>query len=172
MLTYKVLLVDDEEEVMDTIEHRISWNEMGFEVIGKARNGVKALEISERFGYIQPIACYGSAVLPLLTKVEPSVSDDHEIQDAFIKRVIDSVRKQAVNYPDFLRPQPQMKEQLSPAEKQVLKLICSNRSNQEIADILGVKLATVKTHVVHILQKLGVKRRSEAKEMAERLHMV
>ena len=132
----------------------------------------EALEISERFGYIQPIACYGSAVLPLLTKVEPSVSDDHEIQDAFIKRVIDSVRKQAVNYPDFLRPQPQMKEQLSPAEKQVLKLICSNRSNQEIADILGVKLATVKTHVVHILQKLGVKRRSEAKEMAERLHMV
>ena len=111
-------------------------------------------------------------MLPLLTKVEPSVSDDHEIQDAFIKRVIDSVRKQAVNYPDFLRPQPQMKEQLSPAEKQVLKLICSNRSNQEIADILGVKLATVKTHVVHILQKLGVKRRSEAKEMAERLHMV
>ena len=65
-----------------------------------------------------------------------------------------------------------MKEQLSPAEKQVLKLICSNRSNQEIADILGVKLATVKTHVGHILQKLGVKRRSEAKEMAERLHMV
>ena len=65
-----------------------------------------------------------------------------------------------------------MKEQLSPSEKQVLKLICSNRSNQEIADILGVKLATVKTHVVHILQKLGVKRRSEAKEMAERLHMV
>ena len=37
MLTYKVLLVDDEEEVMDTIEHRISWNEMGFEVIGKER---------------------------------------------------------------------------------------------------------------------------------------
>ena len=140
---------------------------------GEWKNRIReALEISERFGYIQPIACYGSAVLPLLTKVEPSVSDDHEIQDAFIKRVIDSVRKQAVNYPDFLRPQPQMKEQLSPAEKQVLKLICSNRSNQEIADILGVKLATVKTHVVHILQKFGVKRRSEAKEMAERLHMV
>ena len=36
MLTYKVLLVDDEEEVMDVIEHRICWKQMGFEVVGKA----------------------------------------------------------------------------------------------------------------------------------------
>lgn len=33
-------------------------------------------------------------------------------------------------------------------------------------------LATVKTHVSHILQKLGVKRRSEAKTMAEKLHLL
>ena len=31
MLIYKVLLVDDEEEVMDMIERRISWPELGFE---------------------------------------------------------------------------------------------------------------------------------------------
>ena len=48
MLTYKVLLVDDEEEVMDVIEHRICWKQMGFEVVGKAQNGVKALEIPEK----------------------------------------------------------------------------------------------------------------------------
>ena len=29
MLIYKVLLVDDEEEVMDMIERRISWPELG-----------------------------------------------------------------------------------------------------------------------------------------------
>ena len=48
MLIYKVLLVDDEEEVMDMIERRISWPELGFEVVGKAQNGIKALEISEK----------------------------------------------------------------------------------------------------------------------------
>ena len=41
MLIYKVLLVDDEEEVMDMIERRISWPELGFEVVGKAQNGIK-----------------------------------------------------------------------------------------------------------------------------------
>lgn len=127
----------------------------------------EALEMSEKYGFIQPIAQHGAAVLPLMTKAAAERPDS-----AFIQKALESARKQAVNYPDLLRPQPQLTEQLSPAEKQVLKLICSNMSNKEIADMLGVKLATVKTHVVHILQKLGVKRRSEAKEMAERLHMV
>lgn len=54
----------------------------------------------------------------------------------------------------------------------MLRLLCGNRSNQEIADILGVKVATVKTHVIHILQKLGVKRRGEAKEAAQKLHII
>lgn len=47
MTTYKVLLVDDEEEVRNAIEQRINWEELGFEVIGKAQNGVKAMEIAE-----------------------------------------------------------------------------------------------------------------------------
>ena len=67
---------------------------------------------------------------------------------------------------------PRLSEPLSPAETQVLRLLCGNRSNQEIADILGVKVATVKTHVIHILQKLGVKRRGEAKEAAQKLHII
>ena len=37
----------------------------------------------------------------------------------------------------------------------------------QIGQILDIKLATVKTHVSHILQKLGVKRRSEAKTVAQ-----
>ena len=32
----------DEEEVRNAIEQRINWEELGFEVIGKAQNGVKA----------------------------------------------------------------------------------------------------------------------------------
>ena len=40
---YKVLLVDDEEEVIDVIEHKIHWDMLGFEVVGSANNGVKAL---------------------------------------------------------------------------------------------------------------------------------
>jgi len=43
-----VLLVDDESEVIDAIERKINWSELGFEVIGEAYNGVKALELAEK----------------------------------------------------------------------------------------------------------------------------
>ncbi|MEG2624448.1 MAG: LuxR C-terminal-related transcriptional regulator [Clostridia bacterium] len=38
-----------------------------------------------------------------------------------------------------------------------------------MAETLGVKVCTVKTHVNRILAKLGAKRRSEARETAQRL---
>ena len=61
---------------------------------------------------------------------------------------------------------------LTATETQVLRLICADKSNAEIGELLDIKLATVKTHVSHVLQKLGVNRRSEAKTAAQRLWLV
>ncbi len=47
MNQYTLLLVDDEEEVIQVIMHKIPWEELGFSVIGHANNGIKALEIME-----------------------------------------------------------------------------------------------------------------------------
>ena len=44
---YKVLLVDDEEEVREAIRKRINWEEIGFTVVGTAENGEEALELAE-----------------------------------------------------------------------------------------------------------------------------
>lgn len=57
-------------------------------------------------------------------------------------------------------------------ELQVLRLICADKSNAEIGEILGIKLPTVKTHVSHVLSKLGVSRRSEARTAAQRLWLL
>ena len=54
----------------------------------------------------------------------------------------------------------------------MLKLICANKSNAEIGKILDIKLATVKTHVSHVLQKLGVSRRSEVRAAAQKLWLI
>ena len=51
-------------------------------------------------------------------------------------------------------------------------LLCADKRNAEIARIMDVKLPTVKTHVSHILEKLGVSRRSEAKTAAKKLRLV
>ena len=57
-------------------------------------------------------------------------------------------------------------------EKQILRLICADKSNGEIAQMMDIKLTTVKTHVSHILEKLDVNRRSEAKTAAKRLKLI
>lgn len=44
---YRLLLVDDEEDILQVIIKKLNWAELGFEVIGTANNGLKALELAE-----------------------------------------------------------------------------------------------------------------------------
>ena len=63
-------------------------------------------------------------------------------------------------------------EELTPTELQILRLICADKSNAEIAQIMNINLPTVKTHVSDVLEKLDVKRRSEAKTAAKKLWLI
>jgi two-component system, NarL family, nitrate/nitrite response regulator NarL len=53
-------------------------------------------------------------------------------------------------------------EDLTPRQLQVLRLIDEGLSNKEIAARLCIEIATVKSHVHTILEKLGARRRGEA----------
>lgn len=59
---------------------------------------------------------------------------------------------------------------LTPREQEILELIADGMSNKQIADHLCLSLHTVKNHVHHILDKLQVRRRSQAVEKAYRHH--
>ncbi|MCL6633867.1 MAG: response regulator transcription factor, partial [Alicyclobacillus herbarius] len=53
-------------------------------------------------------------------------------------------------------------EELTEREMEVLKLIASGKSNQEVADELFIGIKTVKFHVTNVLAKLGVEDRTQA----------
>lgn len=50
---------------------------------------------------------------------------------------------------------------LSAREKDVLALAATGLANKEVADRLAISEATVKTHLTHIFQKVGVRSRTE-----------
>lgn len=66
------------------------------------------------------------------------------------------------------KPAPENIEPLTPREKEVLSLMVRGLSNREISEELVVSEKTVKTHVANILQKLGVKSRTQAALLAMR----
>jgi len=67
---------------------------------------------------------------------------------------------------DDARPRIEQPERLTRRERDVLELIARGQSNKRIAFELGISEKTVKTHVGHLLAKLGVTDRTQAALMA------
>ena len=67
MEQYKVILVDDEVEVIDVMKKKIRWDDLGFDVVGSATNGVKALELVEK---LQPDVVLTDIKMPYMDGLE------------------------------------------------------------------------------------------------------
>ncbi|MFC3857737.1 response regulator transcription factor [Chitinophaga sp. GCM10012297] len=61
---------------------------------------------------------------------------------------------------------------LSTRELEVLQLMADGLSNQEIAAKLYVSLSTIKTHSSKVLEKMDVRRRTQAIDKAKKLNII
>ena len=65
-------------------------------------------------------------------------------------------------------PLPAQATTLTTREREVLRVLVEGASNRMIAERLSVSIETVKSHMHHIMQKLGVKDRTQAAVLAAR----
>ena len=64
---YRVLLVDDEEEIRAGISRKIEWDQLGFGLVGEASNGQEALEIAEQ---LEPDVVLTDIKMPFMDGLE------------------------------------------------------------------------------------------------------
>jgi DNA-binding NarL/FixJ family response regulator len=94
----------------------------------------------------------------LVAAVKVVAAGEALLDPAITRGVIEEFVRRSPSNP---RPGTEL-EQLTPRELEVLTLITQGQSNGEIAETLVVSSATVKTHVAHVLAKLGVRDRAQA----------
>ncbi len=96
----------------------------------------------------------------LLGAIRTVAAGDALLSPAVTRRVIDQFSRLPRHEP------PEELAELTEREREVLALIAEGRSNAEIGEALFISETTVKTHVTHVLQKLGLRDRVQAVVLA------
>jgi DNA-binding NarL/FixJ family response regulator len=94
----------------------------------------------------------------LIAAVRVAAAGDALLAPSVTRRLIEAFAMRPVQ----TTPSPSRLASLTPRERDILLLVARGRSNIEIAQALVVSEATVKTHVAHLLAKLGLRDRVQA----------
>ena len=141
--TRRILAADDEARIL--ILTTFDLDEYVYEALRAGASGFVLKDDSpeQLIGAIRTVAAGDALLSPTITK-----------------RVIQKFARMP-------RPAPPKElEELSEREQEVFRLISRGLSNGEIGEKLYISETTVKTHVTHILQKLGLRDRVQAVVLA------
>ncbi|HEX3604988.1 MAG TPA: response regulator transcription factor [Candidatus Dormibacteraeota bacterium] len=105
----------------------------------------------------------------LVRAVRVVAAGDALLSPAVTRRLLDSVVRRL---PAAATPAPAVLRDLTERELDVLRLVARGMSNSEIAAQLVLGETTVKTHVSHVLDKLGLRDRVQAVVVAYELGLV
>ena len=184
----RVLVVDDHAVVREGLRTFLSLQD-GIEVVGEAADGREAVAAAERE---RPDVVVMDLVMPRLDGVQAmrelrarvprarvivltSFLDDDRLLPAIragaagylLKNVEPAELARAVRAADA--DDHRDEQPLTAREQEVLDLIARGYANKRIALELGIAEKTVKTHVGHVLAKLGVADRTQAALYATRV---
>ena len=112
------------------------------------------------------IVVAGPVIIPLL-----KLAVENGVNPGYATRLLELAGAPPEQKPQTFKI-PGTGETLSARELEVLRLLVVRATNREIAGKLVISEVTVKTHVTHILQKLGLTSRTEVAERARELGLI
>ena len=95
----------------------------------------------------------------VIAAVRAVAAGDAVLSASVTRQLLDQVGRRL---PAPITREPETAEALTAREQEVLRMLATGLSNAEIAEALTVSEPTVKTHVSHILGKLGLRDRVQA----------
>jgi LuxR family transcriptional regulator, maltose regulon positive regulatory protein len=140
----------------------------------------EALALGWQEGYVRVFVDEGPPMAALLGKLaapaQGRATVAAQVPPAYLGRLLDAFERAGL--PVLARPRrgavvvAGLIEPVSARELEVLGLLAAGKPNQAIAEELVVTLETVKSHVAHILSKLGVANRTQAVARARELGLL
>jgi LuxR family maltose regulon positive regulatory protein len=138
-----------------------------------------ALALAAPEGYVRVFLDEGAAMAGLLDGLAAATGNGRPaagVPPDYLARLLQALQQAGVPVGRHgrraARVVPGLVEPLSERELEVLQLLATGRSNQQIAEELVVTLDTVKRHVTHILEKLGAANRTQAVARARELGLL
>jgi DNA-binding NarL/FixJ family response regulator len=90
-----------------------------------------------------------SAPTELETAIRAVARGESYLSPAVSKQVVSAYRQQA-------EPAPSSVEQLTPRQREILKLIAEGKTTKEIAKLLGITVRTSETHRMQLMSRLKI----------------
>lgn len=140
-----------------------------FHTIGQHARAVEnlshALILGAQSGYVRIFADEGKGLLHLLEQYHKKIRAPH----AYLEDIEKILRREAAHAGSIALPESDGLTPLTRRELDILQLLATGKSNQEIAEERVLTLNTVKKHVGNILSKMGVANRTQAVMLAKKL---
>jgi len=125
----------------------------------------RTLDMANAGGFISPFVESGPLMANLLRQVP-------EQDNAFIRHILSALNEADGEAQTALESGRSFQSQTDPLtnrEFEILELLAKRLQNKEIAARLFVSPETVKSHLKHLFQKLGVSNRRDAATMADQI---